>query len=236
MNICSDQLYGMKSGLEEQPYLACSKADKNPFLSISRMYGSGEMVPKGSKGINDRRIQKTRNLLRGALISLLAEKSYDSIVVKEILDRANVGRSTFYMHFQDKDDLLVSGIHEMLGPVPTRPSAEKAHDGLLWFSLPVFEHHYRHAHAWGDRIGHRGRAILHEHLRRVLAKIVYSSTKQQGRKPSREIPADLTSEYVASTFVLVLNWWLDKRMFLPPKEINELFRKLILPTLNTVAR
>lgn len=199
------------------------------------MYASGEVVPKRSKEINDRRVQKTQNLLRGALVSLLAEKPYDSIVVKEILDRANVGRSTFYMHFQDKDDLLVSGIHEMLGPVPTRPSAEKTHDGLLWFSLPVFEHHYRHAHAWGDRIGARGRAILHEHLRRVLAKIIRSSTKLQGgRKVSREIPADLTSDYVASTFVLVLNWWLDRKMFLPPKEVNELFRKLIVPTLNAV--
>lgn len=191
-------------------------------------------MPRRSKAINDRRIQKTHNLLRGALGSLIAEKTYDSIVVKEILDRANVGRSTFYMHFQDKDDLLVSGIHEMLGPVPTRPSPGKRHDLFLWFSLPVFEHHYRYAHAWGDRIGTTGRAILHEHLRRVLAKIIRSSMKQEVgavRKPSGKIPADLMSEYVASTFVLVLNWWLDHKMFLPPNEINDVFRKLIAPVL-----
>ena len=188
-----------------------------------------QKIPQAS---NDRRVQKTQNLLRGALVSLIAEKPYDSIAVKEILDRANVGRSTFYMHFQDKDDLLVSGIHEMLGPVPMRPSPGKGHDRFLWFILPVFEHHYSHAHAWGDRIGTRGRAILHEHLRRVLAKLIRSSTKQErGRKPSREIPSDLLSEYVASTFVLVLNWWLDKGMPLLPKEINDVFRTLISPTL-----
>ena len=195
------------------------------------------VMPKRSNAINDRRIHKTQNLLRSALGSLIAEKPYDSIVVKEILDRANVGRSTFYMHFQDKDDLLVSGIHEMLGPIPIRPSPGKGHDRFLWFSLPVFEHHYRHAHAWSDRIGTKGRAILHEHLRRVLAKIIRSSMKQElgaVRKASRQIPADLMSEYVASTFVLVLNWWLDKKMSLPPKEINDLFRKLILPTLSAV--
>lgn len=188
-------------------------------------------MKKSSNVTNNRQIQKTQNLLRGALGSLIAEKPYDSIVVKEILDRANVGRSTFYMHFQDKDDLLVSGIHEMLGPVPMGPSPAKGLDSFLWFSLPVFEHHYRHAHAWGDRIGMRGRAILHEHLRRVLADIIRSSMKQDPvsvRKPSRQIPPDLTSEYVASTFVLVLNWWLDKRMSLSPNEINDLFRKLIL--------
>ena len=194
-------------------------------------------MPKTSKAINDRRIQKTQNLLRRALGSLIAEKPYDSIVVKEILDRANVGRSTFYMHFQDKDDLLVSGIHEMLGPVPIRPSPGKGHDRFLWFSLPVFEHHYTHAHAWSDRIGIRGRAILHEHLRRVLAKIIRSSMKQElgaVRTATRQIPADLMSEYVASTFVLLLNWWLDKKMFLSPKEMNDLFRKLISPTLEGV--
>jgi hypothetical protein len=189
---------------------------------------------KSGRAVNDRRVQKTQALLRGALVSLLAEKPYDSIVVKEILDRANVGRSTFYMHFQDKDDLLVSGIYEMLGPVPTRPSPGKGHDRFLWFSLPVFEHHYRHTHAWGDRIGTKGRAILHEHLRQVLAKIIGSGMKREFggavRKSSQQMPADLVSEYVASTFVLVLNWWLDKRMPLSPKEINNVFQRLILPT------
>src|SRR5262245_55450719 len=71
------------------------------------------------KRVKDRQIQKTKNLLHEALGSLIREKPYDEIVVQEILDRANVGRSTFYMHFGDKDDLFVSAIHDMLGPVQT---------------------------------------------------------------------------------------------------------------------
>jgi AcrR family transcriptional regulator len=191
-----------------------------------------------TKGAEDRRIQKTQNLLRGALVSLIAEKSYDSIVVKEILDRANVGRSTFYTHFRDKDDLLVSGIHDMLGPVPSPTRIPgKGQDWILWFSLPVFEHHHRHAHAWGDRIGARGRAILHEHLRRVLTKIIADTMKKDsrsGRQSAPQIPPEVVSAYVASTFVLVLNWWLDKKMRLAPKEINDVFRRLTLPTLAAV--
>jgi AcrR family transcriptional regulator len=62
----------------------------------------------------DRRVQKTQRLLRDALVSLIHDKSYDSIAVKEILDRANVGRSAFYAHFHDKHALLASGIHQML--------------------------------------------------------------------------------------------------------------------------
>ena len=191
-----------------------------------------------AKRAEDRRVQKTLELLREALVSLIAEKPYDSIVVKEILNRANVGRSTFYTHFRDKDDLLVSGIHNMLGPVPSPTrSPGKDQDQILWFSLPVFEHHYRHAHAWGDRIGARGRAILHEHLRRVLTDIIADVMKKDfrfGRQSARQIPPEIVSAYVASTFVLVLNWWLEKRMRLLPKEINDVFRRLTLPTLAAV--
>jgi len=195
-------------------------------------------MPVRVKNIKDRRIQKTQDLLRGALVSLIGEKPYDSIVVKEILDRANVGRSTFYMHFRDKDDLLVSGIHDMLRPVQTPTlSSGRRHERILWFSLPVFEYHHQHRHTGGDRIGTRGRAVLHEHLRKVLADIiadVVSKDFRAGRKFARRIPAELLSEYVASTFVLVLNWWLEKKMPLPPKEINDIFRRLTLPIVTAV--
>lgn len=78
------------------------------------------------KRIKDRRIEKTQNLLREALVSLIHEKNYDSIAVKEILDRANVGRSTFYTHFRDKDELLASGIDGMLFSLESkaRPSTK----------------------------------------------------------------------------------------------------------------
>ena len=74
--------------------------------------------------VKDRRIQRTQGLLHEALGSLIHEKSYDAISVKEILDRANVGRSTFYMHFGDKDELLLSSIRDMLRSIqlPCVPS------------------------------------------------------------------------------------------------------------------
>jgi AcrR family transcriptional regulator len=183
----------------------------------------------------DRRITKTLNLLRAALVSLIAEKPYDSIAVKEILDHANVGRSTFYTHFRDKDDLLLSGIHEMLGPFPPPSRTGTRQDRLLWFSLPIFEHHYRHSHSWGDKIGARGRAILHEHLRKVLTDIVQQVMARDSRSGrQRQIPVEVVSAFVASSFVLVLNWWLDKGMRLSPQEANQIFLRLTSPTLAAV--
>jgi len=188
--------------------------------------------------VRDRRIQKTQKALREALTSLIGEKPYDAIAVKEILDRANVGRSTFYMHFRDKDELLLSGIHDIIGTVQfqTQMSSGKRHERILWFSRPIFDYHYQHRHVGGDRIGARGRAILHEHLRKVLAGVIADVVKKDfwaGRKP-RQIPPDLLSGYLASTFVLVLNWWVERSMPMPPKQVNEVFRVLVSPTLVAV--
>ena len=56
----------------------------------------------------DRRVRRTQELLHRALISLALEKNYDSITIQEILDRADIGRSTFYAHFKGRDELLIS--------------------------------------------------------------------------------------------------------------------------------
>lgn len=83
--------------------------------------------------------------LHKALMSLILERKYESITVQEILDRADVGRSTFYMHFQDKDELLFSGFHyleeflESAQGVSTSVPG-KSYERIIGFSLPMFEH------------------------------------------------------------------------------------------------
>jgi AcrR family transcriptional regulator len=167
-------------------------------------------------------------------VSLIRERDYDSIAVKEILDRANVGRSTFYMHFRDKDELLVSGIHNMVRSVhSTRPpSSATRHERLTSFSLPILEYHEQHRHGGEERMGTRGRAIVHEHLRRVLTELIAGELGRGNRRTAAgQLPSDLLVQYVASTFILVLNWWLESRSRLAAKEVNELFRSLIRPAL-----
>lgn len=188
----------------------------------------------------DRRVARTRKLLRDALHSLIHERDYDSIVVKEILDRANVGRSAFYMHFRDKDELLVSAFHDILGTVPSsRPqSGDKGNEQLLWFSLPVFEHLDQLRHAGELKLGPRGRAVLHGHLQKALTALILEDVKRsfrRRRKTAGQIPLDLLVQYIDSTFILVLNWWVENKCPLPPKAVNGLFRSLIAPTLKELS-
>src|ERR1022692_532691 len=62
----------------------------------------------------DRRSLRTRKLVNAAMLELLFEKHYDAITVQELLDRAGIGRSTFYGHYFDKEDVLASIVEQML--------------------------------------------------------------------------------------------------------------------------
>ena len=195
------------------------------------------MSREQSLSLKDRRVQKTRKLLHEAIGSLIREKPYDEIVVKEILDRANVGRSTFYTHFEGKDKLLASAIYDMLGTNYTAeiPAADKRTERFIRFSLPVFEHIHRHRQAGAAGMGTSGRIIIHEHLQKVLAELItnYVGKALYGRRKSAgQIPPELLVQYVASTFVLVLNWWVENNCALRPQEVDDLFRALALPTVS----
>jgi AcrR family transcriptional regulator len=186
----------------------------------------------------DRRIQKTRELLHQALASLILEKPYEKIALKEILNRANVGRSTFYMHFRDKDELLASTFQDILRAFRSAaPPAAGVHERILWFSLPIFEHVQQHRSTAGIKMGARGRAIIHEHLRNVLADLVADEVDKclDGCRPEEsDVSAALLAQFIASTFILVLNWWLEDRSALPPNAVNDVFRALVLPALTNI--
>src|ERR1700752_55551 len=97
----------------------------------------------------DRRIERTRQTLRNALIGLVLEKHYDEITVQDIIDRANVGRSTFYAHFRDKEDLLMGDWEKFLDGFVQHISWKNAgHFRFvpiqeLFFHLKDFHHFYR---------------------------------------------------------------------------------------------
>lgn len=190
----------------------------------------------------DRRVRKTRGRLHAALASLIHQKPYDDIVVKEILARADVGRSTFYAHFRDKDALLVSGIHDLLRAGDRAPlSLGSRTERLLRFSLPMFEHleraagpggpHRTRQHAVGQHaVGQH--AVVHARLRDMLVEQLEAELRE-GAPGRREpvVPAALLARHVAATFVLVLEWWAEDGMRVPAREADARFRALVLPAL-----
>lgn len=192
------------------------------------------MVTVQKEPMKDRRVQKTRGLLLEALVSLIHEKSYDSIAVKEILHRANVGRSTFYTHFPGKDGLLDSGIRDILSAARPQDlrSPVKHHETMLWFSLPMFQYIGRHRHPSHASKKPGEYVVVHERLQEVLAALIADDIRNvpgSGAGSEARVLIGILPQFVALTFVLVLNWWVENDCVLRPDEVNRLFRELVAP-------
>lgn len=186
----------------------------------------------------DRRVTRTARLLRDALASLIHEKPYASIAVKEILARADVGRSTFYAHFRDKDELLATCVREVLDAahaVQRRPAPASPRECVLRFSGPILEFHARHRDT-GATVSAETRAAIHERLELLLAARIAAGLRASGggASPAAALPPDLVARHIASTFGLVLGWWLDGDATLAPRVVDEWFRALVAPALESV--
>lgn len=194
------------------------------------------MVRTGSE---DRRTQKTRKALHEALILLMFEKRYDAILIQEILDRANVGRSTFYTHFRDKDELLVEGLHgleELLRDAQMRATsiADPRYESVIGFSLAMFEHAHAHKKLYRSLVGGPGWIIVRQRIEAILVQLMKHEARVLFKgKTDSEVPFELFIHFLGASFMSVLTWWFNFKRSLPPQEINALFRELVLPTLAT---
>jgi AcrR family transcriptional regulator len=195
--------------------------DKSPYLS--------ENAPP------DRRTQRTRQTLSDALIALIQEKHYDAITVQDICDRANVGRSTFYAHYQDKDDLLASNFQQVMHNLGSQ--VEWRDSQFVFPIAPLFKHVQEHHHLYKALVWSGGfdvllrtgqqqwRAQIEQHLVTLLP---------QGRTPS--IPADVATAYLAGALQTLLLWWLERKLPYSPERMDEIFQQLVMPGVNAALR
>jgi AcrR family transcriptional regulator len=182
---------------------------------------------------NDRRVRRTRQVLLEAFISLILERGYDAVTIRDVVKRAGVGRSTFYTHFGDLEELLVergSGnwLREFAGcgSGPRRP---------LGFTLPFLEHAHENRRLWRALVGKRGGAAVKKRFRQSLLEVVREDVAAlAGKQPV--VVLDGIAHYVTGAFMELLFWWLDLQAAMAPTEIDKLFHRLTAPALEAVAR
>lgn len=189
------------------------------------------------KKTEDRRTQKTRKALNEALFSLMAEKRYESISVQEILERADIGRSTFYTHFRDKNELLIDGLQgleELLRSAQESSSAASKHsyEKVIGFSLAMFEHAHDHKDIYRSLVGGHGWDIVRQKLEGTLVQLMKQQARPLYKRTSAsEIPFDLFIDFLGATFIAVITWWFHCKKPISPEGINTLFRELTIPAL-----
>jgi AcrR family transcriptional regulator len=184
----------------------------------------------------DRRVARTRSTLHEAFIGLVLEKGFDAITIQDIVDRANVGRSTLYNHHGGKEGLLRDGLgtlREMLLTEQRSTSiGEPATDRLLRFSGMFFSHVYEYRDVFHALMKRGGEAIVMDGLKRLLTDLVKAELQfAPKRRESQPIPPGLLVRFVVDSFVSVTLWWLGEAQHVTPVEANALFRRLVLPTL-----
>jgi AcrR family transcriptional regulator len=181
-------------------------------------------------------------MVHRALMSLILEKKYESITVQEILDRADVGRSTFYMHFQDKDELLFDGFQYLQSFLESAQEVSgtpprNSYDRIIGFSLPMFEHAQEYRRVNRALLGSNAEAVVRRRIHSVLAGIVSRELKlelQRRKRASIPVSPELLTHFLVSAYTSVLTWWLNSRNPVSPEEIDAAYRRLVVPCLASI--
>ena len=170
----------------------------------------------------DRRSQRTRHLLSAALVELIREKDYSTITVSDIIERANVGRSTFYAHYRDKDDLLVGELDRVIEVLSRRVPGQEE---IPFFpSLELFRHVGEEYELYKALLWTPGIDLLIKHLQKSLSQRVGQGLEVSGR--AYDVPLPILANFIAGSFLTLLKWWLENKMIYSPEEIDKIFKRL----------
>lgn len=186
----------------------------------------------------DRRQQKTRAAIFNAFIASLGRKNYNNITVQEIIDEANIGRSTFYAHFETKDDLLKELCVELFGHVINSAIGSSHTHGLYSDnSAPdsVFCHLLQHLEKNHNNIlgllSCESIEIFLRYFKDSLNELVRIQFIDQNRKRNISLPDDFLVNHISGSFVEMILWWIKGHRKQSPTELDRYFRAVIDPIL-----
>jgi AcrR family transcriptional regulator len=178
----------------------------------------------------DRRVPRTHRALREALLHLIRERGWDGVRVQDVCERADVGRSTFYLHFADKEELLVSGFGDLRKAL--RAHLAGASGEPLDFALALMEHARDFKEVYKAMLGRRTGLLIQRSFMDVLKELV-AEDLARAAAPGNVVP-EVAVSYVAGAFWEVLSWWFEQRKPPPAEELAAVFKRLTLPLLPVI--
>jgi AcrR family transcriptional regulator len=184
----------------------------------------------------DRRMQKTRSGIFYAFNRLLSRKSYSKITIQEIIDEADIGRSTFYAHFETKDDLLKAMCQNLFDHIFSDDlQAEETHDfslskgqskSLLAHILYHLKDDEKNLHGV---LCSENSDLFWNYIRQQFSRFIQNYILNVRTDKSCHIPDDLLSNHISGTFVELAKWWMHNGMKESPEELEKYFEMLIFP-------
>ena len=179
----------------------------------------------------DRRVERTRELLQKALIELISERGYDAITIQDIVDRAQVGRTTFYLHYNSKDELFLSCHEAIVREFHLGLLHPLSREELLSPDIPAdMTSAYQHLE--------EGRALLYpifqgkdsqlilRQIRDRSAREIEANLRAIFAEADSTIPLDMLANYLAGAQIAFMQWWLEKRHPRTPDNLTQTLHRL----------
>ena len=178
----------------------------------------------------DRRKRKTREAIFKAFTELLSSKNFEQITVGEIIDAADIGRATFYAHFETKDSLLKELCSELFCHIFDSLNNENTdHKHIFECEAPssVFLHLFSHLQKNDNNIlrllSCKNNDLFLKYFKENLAVLVKDQFHLFNPDKSRKLPDSFLINHISSTFVETVRWWIDNDKKESPEEITEYF-------------
>lgn len=182
----------------------------------------------------DRRIQRSRQALQAALSALILEKGYESVTVQDVIDRANVGRATFYAHFRDKEDLLLSEFEPLTAHFQHYMEVSGSLD--LWqLCLLMFQHAQDYHSTYKAMVGKQSGEIVQSYLRQYLTGLVGRCLQAQwSPQGASAVPLEVLIYQLVSSLLSLLVWWLDKNLPYSAQQMAQMYQQLTQPGIEAI--
>jgi AcrR family transcriptional regulator len=191
----------------------------------------------------DRRVRRTRAVLHAALLELILRKGYSSISVQDILDEADVGRSTFYAHYRSKDDLLFDGWEDFRAEFAAQVHSSGEDARLLDSTLMLFRHVQDHRQLYRAMVGMQGSELVERSMRKLLSEMVADQLRgrlhvalglalgvvgQEGSERDDQ-RLELAVQFMVGGLIGLLTWWLEADAAYTAEEMQSRFQRLATP-------
>jgi AcrR family transcriptional regulator len=198
-----------------------------PVMSRKAAAPGEKSVPAAPRK-TDRRVRRTRDALGDALIALMHEKPFAEIKVQHVLDRAGVGRSTFYAHFRDKDDLFLSDADEFFEGMSTLLSRSRENSHRVapvreMFAHPAEVRKFYDALVASGKI-HDAMELAQGHFARGIAKRLAELSRARGIS---EAQRPIIANALAGSLLSLLTWWVTRGMPGSPEQMDEAYHRLV---------
>lgn len=200
-----------------------------PQEGARTLSSSEQLPPEVPKSVSvDRRVRKTRRALSRALIELVLEKGYEDVSVQDILDRADIGRSTFYAHFESKEMLLVNGPRNLGITMFELPSDDQPGDLAISGAVAgLFVHVGENLELARALLRAKGGSVIMDSFRDQLEGLLFTTYSKRAQPEDRAALAVLARASAQSACTILIAWVQEEPPMMPLETASELAQRMI---------